>query len=170
MSTLTKTADAREIVGTWRLDPAHSRVAFSIAYMAGTFHGSFSSFDATLEAGSDGSAQLAGAARVESVQVQDENLGTHLLSPEFFDAERAPEVTFRSSAFEAKGDHVFVEGELAIRGIMRPIRLEGTIGGPVVDPYGRPRINLSLATVVDRSDFGLDWNVDLPSVSPPRSP
>jgi polyisoprenoid-binding protein YceI len=152
--------------GTWQLDAVHSRVAFAVDYLAGTFHGSFAPFDATLILAVDGTATLSGSARVESIQVQDENLGAHLASPEFFDAEQAPEITFASGGFEPDGTFVAVPGELTIKGIAKPVQLTGSISGPLVDPYGRRRVNVNLQTTVDRSAFGLDWNVPLPSGEP----
>ena len=159
---------AQEIIeqGTWKLDPVHSHVGFSVDYMAGAFRATFAPFDAALEVDANGSARLTGTARVDSIQVQDENLEAHLLSPEFFDAEQAPELVFASRSFEIDGAAVTIEGDLTVKGATQPVRLSGTIGGPVVDPYGRNRINLVLDADVDRGGFGLDWNVPLPSGEP----
>ena len=164
MTTLTK-PPALE-TGTWQLDPVHSRVGFAVSYLAGTFHGSFAPFEATLVVADDGTAMLSGSAQVESIQVQDDNLGAHLLSPEFFDAEQAPEITFASDGFQADGAFLAVPGELTIKGSTKPVRLTGSIGTSIVDPYGRQRVNVRLQTTVDRSAFGLDWNVPLPSGEP----
>jgi polyisoprenoid-binding protein YceI len=164
MTTVTR-APALE-TGTWQLDPVHSRVGFAVGYLAGTFHGSFAPFDATLAVDDDGAATLSGSAKVESIQVQDEGLDAHLASPEFFDAEQSPQITFASDAFEADGAFVAVPGDLTIKGITRPVHLSGSISGPIVDPYGRKRVNVRLETTVDRSAFGLNWNVPLPSGEP----
>jgi polyisoprenoid-binding protein YceI len=152
--------------GTWKLDPVHSRVGFAVDYLAGTFHGSFAPFAATLTVDETGTARLVGSAKVESIQVQDENLAAHLASPEFFDAEQAPEITFASDGFQPDGSFVAVPGELAIKGAARPVHLTGSISRSVVDPYGRTRVNIRLQTTVERSAFGLDWNVPLPSGEP----
>ena len=164
MTTLTK-APALE-TGTWQIDPVHSRVGFAVGYLAGTFHGSFAPFEATLAVDGAGQATLFGSANVDSIQVQDENLGAHLASPEFFDAEQSPAITFASDGFLADGAFVAVPGELTIKGITKPVQLTGSISGPIVDPYGRQRVNVRLETTVDRSAFGLDWNVPLPSGEP----
>jgi polyisoprenoid-binding protein YceI len=162
----TVTATPALAAGTWQLDAVHSRVGFAVDYLAGTFHGSFAPFVATLTVDENGAAVLSGSARVTSVQVQDENLGAHLASPEFFDAEQAPEITFVSGDFEADGAFVAVPGELTIKGITKPVQLTGSISRPLVDPYGRRRVNARLQATVDRSAFGLDWNVPLPSGEP----
>jgi polyisoprenoid-binding protein YceI len=155
--------------GTWQLDPVHSRVGFAVDYMAGTFHGTFAAFDATLEIAENGAATLRGSAPVESVQVQDENLAAHLLSPEFFDAEQAPEVSFTSAPFTVTGEEIKASGELAIKSRSLPIELRGTISGSLVDPYGRERVNLTVEATIDRTAFGLEWNTPLPSGEPALS-
>ena len=165
MRTMTSAQESIE-TGLWQRDPVHSRVGFAVDYMAGTFYGTFTPFEATLAVDESGAATLTGNARVESVQVADENLEAHLLSPEFFDAEQAPEITFTSDGFQLAGSDVAVSGALVVKGISRPVQLKGTVGGPIVDPYGRQRINLKLETTVDRSAFGLDWNAPLPSGEP----
>ena len=129
MATVT-TAPALE-TGTWQLDAVHSRVGFAVGYLAGTFHGSFAPFEAALVVDDDGRATLSGSAKVESIQVQDENLGAHLASPEFFDAEQAPVITFASDRFQPDGAFVAVPGELTIKGITKPVQLTGTISGPL---------------------------------------
>ena len=152
--------------GTWHIDPVHSQVAFAVEYMIGTFRGSFSPVEGTLAVGDGGTAELTGSAAATSVKVQDENLGTHLLSPEFFDAERAPKITFSASDIRRDGDDVTVNGELTIKGATQPVTLSGTIADPIEDAYGKDRIGLSLETTIDRTKFGLNWNLPLPNGKP----
>jgi len=147
--------------GTWTLDPVHSTIGFELPYLAGTFRGQFTDIDAKL-----GDETLSGSARVASVDVKDENLAAHLQSPEFFDAERHPELTFASRSIERSGDEVKVAGEIAIRGTTKPVELAGTISDPITDGFGRERVNVQLETTVDRTDFGLDWNMPLPNGQP----
>jgi polyisoprenoid-binding protein YceI len=163
MSTLESTAAGTIPAGTWQLDPVHSQVGFAVKYMVGTFRGSFSPVEATLSVGADGSAALQGSALAESVKVQEPNLVAHLLSPDFFDAERAPELRFRSTDVRLAGTDVTVEGELEIKGITRPVTLTGTVTEPITDPYGRERIGLTLDAAIDRTEFGITWNNPLPS-------
>ena len=152
--------------GTWNVDPAHSQVGFAVEYMVGTFRGSFSPVEAKLTVGDDGTTQLNGSASASSVKVQDENLGTHLLSPEFFDAERAPKITFAASRIDRHDDHVTVNGELTVKGTTQPVTLAGTITDPIEDAYGNDRLGLTLETIVDRTSFGLNWNIPLPNGKP----
>src|ERR671937_453931 len=99
MTSITQTEQALP-VGTWNVDPVHSQVGFAVDYMVGTFRGSFSPVEATLVVAEDGSATLTGSAPVSGITVQDENLTTHLQSPEFFDIERTPQVTFTSTSID----------------------------------------------------------------------
>jgi polyisoprenoid-binding protein YceI len=154
MSTTIIQQQAAAPAGTWQADPVHSSVGFGVKYLGvATFTGELTNFEATLKDG-----ELVGKARVESVEVKDENLKAHLQAPDFFDAERHPEVSFSGRDV---GEGRF-EGELTIKGITQPATLEGTITGPVTDPYGNERYGLALTTVVDRTAFGLNWNAPLP--------
>src|SRR6266576_5566625 len=152
--------------GTWNLDPVHSRVDFEVRYLAGTFKGEFREIGAELTV--DGArASLVGTAKVASVDVKDENLSAHLQSPDFFDAERHPELRFAALDIRLDGDgKVSVDGELTIKGVTKPVLVTGTVTAPIADPYGNDRIGLNLTTGVDRTDFGVDWNNPLPSGEP----
>jgi polyisoprenoid-binding protein YceI len=140
--------------GTWQADPIHSSLGFEVRYLGvATFSGELSGFEATLAGG-----ELSGSAQVASIEVKDDNLKAHLQGPDFFDAERHPELTFTGSA---TGEGVF-EGQITIKGVTQPVKLEGTITGPVTDYSGNERYGLALRTVIDRTAFGIDWNAPLP--------
>ena len=165
MSTIAATKTAIP-TGTWNVDPVHSQVGFAVEYMIGTFRGSFSPVEGTLTVADDGTTELKGSASASSVKVQDDNLVAHLLSPDFFDAERAPKITFEASKIDRHDDHVTVNGELTIKGTTQPVTLTGTIADPIEDAYGNDRLGLSLETIVDRTSFGLNWNLPLPNGKP----
>ena len=147
--------------GAWILDSVHSTIGFELPYMAGTFRGHFTDVDAKLTADS-----LSGSARVASVDVKDENLAAHLQSPEFFDVESHPQLSFTSESIERTGDELRVRGEITIRGTTEPVELVGTIADPMTDAFGRERVNVKLETSVDRTEFGLNWNMPLPNGQP----
>jgi polyisoprenoid-binding protein YceI len=147
--------------GTWRVDKVHSTVGFAVAYMAGTFQGTFSDFDARMDEG-----VLSGSAEVASVQVKDPNLGTHLQSPEFFDGERFPQLSFNADHVRRSGDELTISGELTLKGHTEPVEIKGHVNDPAPDPYGGERFGLQLETTVDRTKFGLNWNNPLPSGDP----
>ena len=144
--------------GTWKLDKVHSSAGFAVKHMVvATFRGRFEDFDARLEDG-----RLTGAVRVASVQVKDENLAGHLQSPDFFDAERHPEITFVSSDIRREADGVIFDGELTIKGNTHPVEARGQLVGPHTDIAGNEKIGLSLEAVIDRTAYGLNWNAPLP--------
>src|SRR3954466_4720463 len=150
--------------GTWGADTVHSTVGFAVPYLAGTFQGTFSDFDARL---SDG--VLRGTAKVASVQVKDPNLEAHLQGPDFFDAERYPELSFEARDVSRSGDDLTISGELTLKGHTEQVEIEGHIKDPAADPYGGERFGLQLETTVDRTKFGISWNNPLPSGDPALS-
>ena len=132
--------------GTWSADPVHSNVSFEVAYAGvNTFRGSFREFTATLADG-----RLEGSAKVASVDVKDDQLSGHLQTPDFFDAERFPEIAFRADDLE--------RGELTIKGVTLPIVLTTSVSEPNVDPFGRERLGLRLEATIDRNAYGISWN------------
>jgi polyisoprenoid-binding protein YceI len=151
--------------GTWHLDPVHSSVGFEVDYLAGTFKGDFREIEATLAVDGE-SARLRGTANVASVDVKDENLAAHLQSPDFFDAERHPELLFAAEDVGLDGETVTVQGEISIKGVTKPVDLVGTVSSPVADPYGNQRVGVKVTTTVDRTEFGLNWNIPLPTGEP----
>ena len=111
--------------GMWRLEPTHSSAGFAVNHMAvSTFRGRFETFDATLTVGQDW-AELVGVVDAGSLTVKDESLQAHLGSPEFFDIERHPEITFHSTSIWRAGDELVVDGELTIKGTPTPSRRGG---------------------------------------------
>jgi polyisoprenoid-binding protein YceI len=158
--TTTTQAESTIPTGTWQSDQVHSSVGFAVKHVVGTFRGSFDDFAATLN-DVDGSPKLSGRAKVESVQVKDQNLYGHLLSPEFFDAERHPEIIFKSQQISRDGDRVVVDGELTVKGVTRSVTARGEITGPAPGPDA-DRLGIDLETIVGRHDFDLDWQMDLP--------
>ncbi|SRR6266536_3021548 len=165
MTTITQTQQTLP-VGTWNVDPVHSQVGFAVDYMVGAFRGSFSPVDAKLIVSENGSAILTGSAPVSGITVQDENLTAHLQSPDFFDLERTPEITFTSSEIRRSGSEIAIDGELTIKGTSQPVRLAGTVGEPADDPFGGVRFGLKVSTTIDRTQFGLNWNNPLPNGDP----
>jgi polyisoprenoid-binding protein YceI len=153
------------LTGTWRLDPVHSSVEFEVAYLAGTFKGEFQDIAAQLTVEGE-RARLEGSAKVASIDVKDENMTAHLLSPEFFDVALHPELQFTAEDLDLGGNMVSARGEITIKGVTRPAEVAGTATAPLSDPYGTERIGLRLSAIVDRTEFGLNWNNPLPSGEP----
>lgn len=149
-------------VGSWKLDPTHSSASFAVKHMVvATFRGRFEKFDANLTV-DESSAQLVGSVDASSIVVKDENLQAHLGAPDFFDVERYPEITFRSDLVRREDDELIVDGQLMIKGNTHPVEGRGTIAGPAVTLGDATKLGITLETVVDRTEFGLNWNAPLP--------
>jgi polyisoprenoid-binding protein YceI len=160
MSTIEETKQGIP-TGTWKADTVHSRVAFEVPYAVATFTGEVNDFEASLEDG-----KLSGAAKIASIKVKEENLEAHLLSPEFFDAEQHPVVSFSGSDIKRDGDKVEIDGEITIKGISQPAKLTGTVNGPSVDHFGANRIGFELETKLDRTAYDIKWQMPLPNGEP----
>ena len=159
---VTATSSTGLPVGTWKLDPTHSSASFAVKHMGvATFRGRFEKFDATLTV-EESSAELDGTVDASSIVVKDENLQGHLGSPDFFDVERYPEIAFRANSLRRDGDQVIVDGELTIKGNTRAVEGRGEIAGPAVTLGDITKLGLTLETIVDRTEFGLNWNAPLP--------
>lgn len=158
----TETLDQRIPAGTWTADPVHSSISFAIAHSGiATFRGRFDSYEARLTGGER--PKLEGSVAVESIDIGEEQLKGHLLSPDFFDAENHPRSRFSSTELDVAEDGaVRLRGELEIRGRTHAVEASGRFGqvGAYLD--GNARLGLSLEAKVDRRGFGVDWNAELP--------
>jgi polyisoprenoid-binding protein YceI len=157
------TVAVKPFQGTFRAQPEPSTFAFTVRH-SGVFgyRGSFSDVDATLRGDGD-VLVLEGSARVESITVvAPAAMRASVLGPAFFDAEHHPEISFRSTAIrlddEGRAD---IEGELAIRGVTRPISASGSYAAPRLASFGEIA-GLQLRTTFDRREFGFDWQMELP--------
>jgi polyisoprenoid-binding protein YceI len=150
-------------VGTWTSDPTHSSFDFSVKHMVvATFRGSLPDFEATLTSREDGTLHLLGVGRPASITTQDDNLTGHLASPDFFDVQRHPEVRYESDEIVRDGDRLTVRGTLTLKGVTRDLELRGTIVGPVVGLGDAEVVGIELEGVIDRTEYGLNWNAPLP--------
>lgn len=168
MSTTTQAqAQEQRTTGTWKADPAHSSIEFSVRHlMVSTVTGRFKSFrthvdldESALEKSSV-TAEIDGAS-VDTGIVDRDN---HLRSADFFDVANHPTIRFRSTRVEpAGGDSGAVHGELTIRGVTRPVTLNVSYLGEVKDPWGNRRRGFTAETTLNRKDFGVSWNQVLDS-------
>jgi len=148
--------------GTWGVDPVHSSASFEVEHNGfSLFRTSFRELDAKLTSG-DG-IRIEGTVPVESIDVTQPDFRAHLLSPEFFDSARYPNIEFASSDLSVEDDTVTLRGDLTIAGKSRPVEATGGYRGPLTDPMGGERIALSLKATVDRHEYGIGWNMDLPN-------
>ncbi len=158
----TQTVKQEIPAGAWSVDPVHSSIGFSVVHNGVTaFRSGFDSYEARLTGGER--PRLEGTVDVAGIEIGEDQLKGHLLSPDFFDAERHPRLRFESSELDVAEDgSLRLRGELEIRGEKREVEASGRFAQLGADLGGSARVGLSLAATVDRRDFGLDWNADLP--------
>jgi polyisoprenoid-binding protein YceI len=159
----TQTIKQQVPAGTYAVDPVHSSITFAVTHNGvATFRSGFDSYEARLNGGD--APRLEGSVDVGSVQIEEEQLKGHLLSPDFFDAGRFPQLRFESTELSVEDDgSVTLHGELEIHGEKREVEASGKFGRLGADLGGNARVGLSLGATVDRRSFGLDWNAELPS-------
>jgi polyisoprenoid-binding protein YceI len=159
----TETVNQQIPAGTWTVDPVHSTIHFAITHSeVATFRSGFKGYEATLTGGDE--PKLEGSVEVASIDIGEDMLKGHLMGPDFFDAERFPQLKFTSTELSVDDDgQVRLAGELEIRGETHEVNAVGRFAkvGAYLD--GRERLGLSVETGVDRREFGLNWNADLPS-------
>jgi polyisoprenoid-binding protein YceI len=149
------------LAGTFNADPVHSSFGFAVKYQnVSMFRGTLGDVTATLVDG-----KLDGTAQVESISiVTPEQFRAHVLSADFFDVENHPTVTFVSTDIDLADDGTATAtGDLTIRGVTNSVTATGTWAPPSADAFGNTRAHLQLETVIDRTSFGLNWNMPLPS-------
>jgi polyisoprenoid-binding protein YceI len=155
------TPTATPMIGTYNADPVHSSLGFAVRYQGvSVFRGTLTEVDAKLVDG-----HLEGTAPVESISITTpEMFRAHVLSAEFFEAEAHPEVQFVSTALDVQEDgRARVSGDLTIKGVTKPVDATGTWTAPATDAFGNARANLALEAVIDRTEWGINWNAPLPS-------
>ncbi len=149
--------------GTYEIDPSHSAVEFVGRHLMLTkVRGRFGKFSGTVTIDDD---PLQSSADVvvdaTSLDTGDERRDGHLRSADLFNVDEYPTLEFHSTRLEPLGRNWRLEGDLTVRGVTRPVSLDVTYEGAVVDPWGNPRLGFSASTEVDREDWGLTWNVAL---------
>src|SRR6478609_24153 len=152
---------ATALAGTFNADPVHSSFGFSVKYQnVSNFRGTLGEVAATLADG-----KLEGTAQVESISIRTpEQFRAHVLSADFFDVENFKTVTFVSSDLDLADDGTAkVTGDLTIRGVTNTVTATGTWTAPSADAFGNTRAHLQLETVIDRTAYGLNWNMPLPA-------
>ena len=150
---------------TWNVDNSHTLVEFSVRHlMISTVKGRFGEVSGKVIANDADptQSQIDVTINAASIDTREAQRDTHLKSADFFDVEKFPSLTFRSTKIEkASGDDLKVTGDLTIRGTTREVVLAVTSEGRVTDPWGGERTGYSATTKIKRSEFGLTWNVAL---------
>lgn len=151
--------------GVWTVDKVHSSVRYEIEHNgSAVYRGSFEDIGGELSYGEDG-VKLTGVVQLASNDLKDEQQKGHVASPDFFDTERYPEATYVSSDIQLDGAAVTITGELTLKGQTREVTVTGTIGNPGPNIGGTETIAVNLKTTINRQDYGVSWNAELPNGS-----
>ena len=146
----------------WSIDTAHSGVHFTVRHMViAKVRGVFTRWSGTIELDEKDLAASAVTVQIDaaSIDTREPQRDAHLRSADFFDVEKYPELTFRSTRVEPLGgQELRITGDLTIHGMTRQVVLNGEFLGKNKDPWGNLRASFSAKTSIDRKDFGLRWN------------
>ena len=161
----TTTVPTTTLTGTYAIDPTHSRIGFVARHaMVTKVRGSFNEFDGSgyFDAENPANSRLALTIQAASIDTRNPDRDGHLKSNDFFDMENYPEITFTSTAVDqVDAENYRVTGDLAIKGVTKPVTVDFEYTGTAVDPYGNTRIGLEGKTTVNRKDWGVNWNAAL---------
>jgi polyisoprenoid-binding protein YceI len=145
----------------WTVDAAHSDLAFEIRHIVTNVRGTFKDWKATITidaADWSRNAAIEVTIQTASIYTNNERRDNHLRTSDFFLADSFPQITFRSTRLERKGDAIRIPGDLTIRGVTKPVVLEGKVLGHVKQPNGAERLGIEASTTVNRLDYGVKWN------------
>ncbi len=148
----------------WNLDPTHSEIAFKVKHlMIANVKGVFQKVNAKVTMAGDDltTAQADATIEAASIFTNEENRDNHLRGADFFDVEKHPTITFAGTGLQAKGDAYVLTGDLTIKGITKPVRLDVEYGGRNTDPWGNEKMAFAFTGTIDRKDWGLTWNAAL---------
>ncbi|MDT5009366.1 MAG: hypothetical protein QOH57_983 [Mycobacterium sp.] len=160
---ISTTTIPRYIAGTWVIDPLHSFVAFSVRHLAiSRVRGSFEKFEGTIiTAENPIDSTIAATIDMASVTTNQPDRDAHLRTSDFFAVADFPTMDFVSTGIRAEGASFSIDGNLTLRGVTKPLTLRGEFGGIRTDGFGQLKAGASASTTIDRTDFGLSFNLAL---------
>jgi len=150
----------------YQVDTVHSTVGFAIKHLGiSEVHGTFTNFSGIIEfdAAKPEAFKANGTVQVASINTGNPKRDGHLRSPDFFDADKLPEIKFETTSVQKEASGWVVKGQFTMHGVTKEIELRGELSGPVQDPFDKTktRIGIAATTTLDRQDYGLTWNKTL---------
>jgi polyisoprenoid-binding protein YceI len=151
------------VAGTWTLDPTHSDITFSVRHLAiSKVRGSFEKFDVTVVTAENPlDSTITASIDMSSINTNQADRDGHLKTSDFFAIDEFPTMDFVSTGIRTEGDDLFIDGDLTLRGVTKPVTLKGQFGGIMTDGYGQVKAGASASTKIDRTEFGVNWNAAL---------
>jgi len=149
--------------GTWNADLSHSSVNFSVRHLVvSKVRGQFQKFDATLQIAENPlDSKVQASVDLASIDTGDDGRDNHVRGGDFFDIEQFPTMTFASTGIRPNGSDYYLDGDLTIKGVTKPVTLDLEFNGVATDPWGGTRAGFSAETEVNRADFGINYNAAL---------
>ncbi|MFA1546636.1 YceI family protein [Actinomadura chokoriensis] len=148
--------------GTWNIDPAHSEVTFVIRHLMTKVRGAFTEFSGSVQIAEELADSTATAeVKMTSIDTRNTERDAHVRTSDVLDVEKYPTMTFATKGVRAEDGEYFLDGELTIKGVTRPISLSVEYNGVGEDPWGGTRAGFSAATTINRKDWGIEFNVPL---------
>jgi polyisoprenoid-binding protein YceI len=150
-------------VSSYTIDKSHSEALFQVRHLVTRVRGRFDDFEGTLnfDAGNPGASSVSVTIQATSIDTNEKDRDTHLRSADFFDVEKFPQVTFKSTSITGSGENYRVVGDLTIHGVTKEVTLPATFLGTAKDPWGNDRVGFESELTINRKDFGLNWNTAL---------
>ncbi len=146
----------------WAIDPTHSEIGFKVKHLViSTVNGKFTEFDGSLVQTEEDfeNAEIEFSTKIDSISTGVVDRDAHLKSDDFFNAAKYPEMTFVGTSFKKTGEDTYeLIGDLNIRDVTKPITLDVTHGGTVVDPYGQTKAGFEISGNINRKEFNLSWS------------
>ena len=151
------------LAGTWNIDPVHSDVAFSVRHMmVSKVRGHFTKLEGQFVTAEDPLASTVTAAiDLDSIDTNNAQRDDDLRSSNFFEVDKNPKMTYRSTGIRHSEDGFDVDGELTLHGVTRQVTLAVDINGFTRDPFGGTRAGFSATTEINRHDFGITFNAPM---------
>lgn len=145
----------------YAVDIPHTQIHFSVAHlMVFKVRGNFTDFSGEIDIDTKNKTLTSTKAviKTSSIDTRNDKRDKHLRSPDFFEADKYPEILFISKKISGSGDDITVVGDLTIKGVTKEVTLKGSFAGVAKDPWGNDRAGFAATGEVDRRDFGLTWN------------
>jgi polyisoprenoid-binding protein YceI len=149
---------------TWTIDKNHSKIGFNVVHMAvAEVEGKFNDFDATVVSKADDfdGAEVSFTAKTASIDTDNERRDGHLKSPDFFEAEKYPEITFKGNLAKAGGKYK-LKGDFTMHGVTKPVEFDVTYNGKLTHPRGE-KAGFKLLGTINRQDYGVKWSNKVPT-------
>jgi polyisoprenoid-binding protein YceI len=155
------------VTGTWTIDPVHSEVSFVVRHMmVSKVRGRFDTFEGTIETAADPlQSTVTATVDLSSVNTGNETRDNHIRSADFFDVEKHPAMTFRSTGIRPEGENFLLDGDLTLHGVTKSVTFFLEVNGFGPDPYGGTRTGFSATTEINRNDWEVSYNGPIPGAT-----